>query len=415
MFLLMLTKGHLGKSMMIVIAISASVSLTITMLSLSNGIKTSTGETIDLIGADAFVVPEEVNPLLMDLQRFDLGQEVIDDIRESPYSPGTISPRHRDTIFFQSGDQKGEVIIFGVVPEQEMHFGQFDLISGSWFDEKNDPVREHYNDTKEIDPSLITFEVMVSERFASRYDASIGKSIGLTTSFQNTTLIEYTITGIYEDRLSRTAPELMIHLGELQYIKGLMKRDTLTEILLTFDDEDEMRNFMEWSEGGDFRYRDVVDIHTRDQVLSEIQGFTNIIDGFSAMVISVTFLVSLIFISTLLMISTKQNGKDLAVLRTIGFARSRIIFIIIRESVMLSVMGSIFGLLLGGLLIYFLNDAVTSGFSNLPSSFVVFRADVTIISATHLIYLILGIASGCIPAVQWSLKSPMETMRGEAV
>ena len=143
--------------------------------------------------------------------------------------------------------------------------------------------------------------------------------------------------------------------------------------------------------------------------------FTDIIDGFSAMVIFVTFLVSMIFISTLLMISTKQNGKDLAVLRTIGFSRARIIFIIIRESVMLSLLGSLTGLLLGGSLIYIMNDAVTTGFSNLPSSFVVFRADLFIISATLLIYLVLGIASGCIPALQSSMKSPMEALRGEAV
>lgn len=411
----MLTKGHMGKSMMIVIAIAASVSLTITMLSLSNGIKTSTSDTIDRIGADAFVVPEEVNPILMDLQRFDQGQSVINEIEDSPYPPSIISPRHRDTIFFNSGGKVGEVVIFGIIPEYETSFGQFNLIEGSWFDDPTDPVREHYIDKAEVDPDLVTLQVMVSERFADRYDVTIEGRIGITTSFQNTSLMEYTITGIYEDRLSRTAPEIMIHLGELQYLKGLMKRDTLTEILLSFEDKEKMSNFMEWSEGDEFRYRDVVDIHTSDQVLSEIQGFTDIIDGFSAMVIFVTFLVSMIFISTLLMISTKQNGKDLAVLRTIGFSRARIIFIIIRESVMLSLLGSVTGLLLGGSLIYIMNDAVTTGFSNLPSSFVVFRADLFIISATLLIYLVLGIASGCIPALQSSMKSPMEALRGEAV
>jgi ABC-type antimicrobial peptide transport system permease subunit len=255
----------------------------------------------------------------------------------------------------------------------------------------------------------------MSERFADRYDASIGDTIGLTTSFQNTTLMEYEVMGIYEDRLSRTAPELMIHLGELQYLKGLMKRDTLTEILVSFDEDEEINDFMKWSEGDDFRYRDVVDIHTSGQVLEEIQGFTDIIDGFAVMVISVSFFVSMIFISTLLMISTKQNGRDLAVLRTIGFSKSRIIFIIIRESVILSLLGSLFGLVMGGILIYILNDSVTAGFSNLPSSFVIFRVDMLIIIPTLLIYLILGIASGCLPAVQSSLKSPMEALRGEAV
>ena len=67
----------------------------------------------------------------------------------------------------------GEVIIFGVVPEQETRYGQFNLLSGSWFDDLTDPVREHYVDTSEIDPSLVTLQVMVSERFADRYDTKL--------------------------------------------------------------------------------------------------------------------------------------------------------------------------------------------------------------------------------------------------
>ena len=411
MFLLTLNRSNLGKSLIMMVAIAASITLTVTMLSLSDGIRTSSRGTLNEIDAQAYVVPEDINPLLRELQRFDSGTDVMEEILESGYEIEYNSIRLRDSLFFINDGVEGEVITFGVVPDDEENFGQFNLVSGVFFKTPNDTLKEDFRNTGEVNESLITHEILISDEFRRIHDVDVGDNLDLTASLENDYEIEFIVLGVFEDTLARKAPQVMMHLGELQYILGMLERDTVSEILLSM--EEDQNGLIEWSDSDDFRYKDVVDIHTTEKILSEIYKFTDIVNGFSAIVITVTVSVSAIFLSTLLMITTKQSARDIALLRTIGFPSWKLFLLLLRESVIIAVIGSAVGLLLGILLNGILNGIVADYFESLPTSFTIFRIDLTIILISISIYIIMSLASGLIPAVLSSMKPPMEALRGE--
>ena len=409
----MLNRRNLGKTSIMVIAIAASISLTVTMLSLSNGIRNSSRGTLDDIEAEAYVVPEDINPLLKELQRFDSGRDVLEEIEESGIKITNSSTRLRAPLFFKKQEKIGEVITYGVIPEDEGSFGQFNLVDGRWFTKKNDPFREEYIETGEKNRTKFTNDLLVSEQFKRDHDVEIGEKITLTASVRGGFETVFEVVGIFEDTLSRKEPQLMIHLGELQYITGMLESDTVSEILLSLEGGE--NELIEWSQTEEFRYRDIVDIHSKGDILSEIYRFMDVVNGFSVMVILVTVLVSGIFLSTLLMIAAKQSSKDLAVLRTIGFPSWKVSVLLLRESVIVTILGSILGVTLGLLLNNILNSTIMEYFESLPSSFNIFVIDTVVILSALMIYLIMSLLSGLLPAIVSSTRPPMEALRGEGI
>ncbi|MEA3559093.1 MAG: FtsX-like permease family protein, partial [Candidatus Thermoplasmatota archaeon] len=206
---------------------------------------------------------------------------------------------------------------------------------------------------------------------------------------------------------------IMIHLGELQYMKGMLRKDTMTEILLAYDEGVDLDDIITWSEGDGFLFKDNVDLYKTEDILSEIFKFIGIIDGFSAIVITVTMIVCLIFTSTLFMISTKQRSLDLAILRAIGFHPFKIVLIVIRESILMYLVGSIIGIIMGLGLNSILNSSIDGSLGGMSSGLQLFKVDERLIAITLFSAFILSLLSALVPAVISAKRSPVRAIRGE--
>jgi ABC-type antimicrobial peptide transport system permease subunit len=404
------------RSAIIVMAISSSIALLVTMSSLSVGVRESSKEAIDGVGSDIYVVPDSLNPLLLDLQRFDQGWAVLKEIESSPYPPSHLSPRLRDTLFYRIGsDGIDEVIAHGVIPGDENHFNQFKVVDGSWFDVESDPVREAHIAGLSIDNTSFTYEVMISEQFSHGTDLKKGDELHVSARMSSPIPMKLIIKGIFVDTISQRSESILMHLGELQYLKGNLEKDPLTEILLAYPDGTNLEEIISWSNSDSipdpFLYNDIVDLYTREDFLSELYKFTTILDGFSAIVISVTLIVCLIFTSTIFMISTKERTVELSILRAIGFSPMKIFSIVIQSSVVYYIVGTSLGLLLGFLLNHGLNGFLQDFFHGLPTTFEPFRIDLTIIGLTVFSSLLLSITSGLLPAIISARRAPVDALR----
>ncbi len=415
MFLLTDPRRNPLRLSLVIFAIASSIVLITVMISLSAGVRDSSDRTLDRIGADVYVVPKDLNPLLINLQRFDQGGSILDAIGSSPYPPLHSSPRSYDALFINSTDSTriSEVSVYGVIPEMEKNFGQFEVISGQWFTTENDPVREEYRSTGRVREDLFTLELLISSQLSRDLNVDVGDTIRLSSRIQGGLELTYHIDGIYSDMLAGHGEGILIHLGELQMIKGTHIQDTLTEILLNMERGEDIEHLIQWSESDEFIFGGVVDLHTRDDILGELYGFTSLIDGFSAIVITISVLVSLTFLSVILMISIKGMGKEMAMLRAIGFSRWSVMFHLFQESFLNTFLGGVIGLLLGVTIARSLNSLFSGSIQQLPKGFQLFRVDIVTLIAVIMIITVISIGAGMVPAVISSFKDPAEAMRGE--
>ena len=416
MFLLTHPRRNPFRWTLVIFAIASSIILTTMMISLSTGIRESSDRALDRIGADIYVVPKDLNPLLINLQRFDQGGSILDAIMSSPHPPLHFSPRSYDTLFINSTDLNriSEISVYGVVPEMEKNFGQFEVISGQWFNTDNDPVREEYRSTGIVREDLFTLEVIISSQLSRNLGIDVGDTILLSSRIQGGDEFAYHIDGIYSDMLTGHGEGILIHLGELQMIKGTHIQDTLTEILLEMNRWDDVEQLIQWSEGDLFIFGGVVDLHTREDILGELYGFTSLIDGFSAIVITISMIVSLTFLTVILTISIKGMGKEMAMLRAIGFSRGSLMFHLFQESFLNTFIGGVIGLIIGVLMVRLLNSMLSETIQQLPSGFELFSVDIVTLLVVIMIFTVISTGSGMVPALISSLKDPAEAMRGES-
>ncbi|MFO8051346.1 MAG: FtsX-like permease family protein [Thermoplasmatota archaeon] len=414
MFFISDPRKHPLRTAILVIAIGSSLALFFLLSSLSIGIRESSKEAVEKVGSDVYVVPESLNPLLVDLQSFDQGWAVINELRSYSSSFEASSPRLKRSLFYRTGELDiDEAMVYGIVPGAERDFHQFKITGGTWFDIDEDPIRDTYISRGEVNGSLMTGELLISEAMQRRTGLSPGDVVGISARIETEQPYQFMIKGIFLDALSKSSETMLVHLGELQYIKGMLERDTLTEILLSYGDDVDLDELVDWSLGDDFLFRDNVDLYLKEDLLFEVYKFMSILDGFSIMVITVTLLVCLIFTSTIFMISTKQRSLELAVLRAIGFRPLRIFHFVIRESVVIYALGSAAGIALGFVMAAVLNSGIQGLVDGLPSDFHPFSMEPYLIGFTILAAFVLSLISALVPAFISSRRSPVEVIRGE--
>lgn len=400
-------RHHKLRTAVLVLAIAASVSLSAVLSSLSLGLSRSTSSSLDMVRSDVYVVPKDLNPLLMDLQRFDQGHKVLEALFNSPYPPDKAAPRLSDSLFMAMGTGGfDEILVTGVDPLTEPYFGQFRTVKGSWFTTLGDETYDNFRTDGKVDNSTFSYELMISERLSKEEGLGPGDHVRLFPSMNTPDELVYLITGTYMNELSRLDRGLLIKLGELQYMRGGLKRDSMTEVLLSFKDSETEEGAIMWASSEGFLFRDIVDLIPKEDILSEVRKFTTLIDAFSAIVVISTTVVCLFFTSTLFSISARRQSRVLATIRAIGFPMSRLILMLISESITFFALGTGLGIMASFVLVRALDDLMINRLQVLPSSFHLFVLDQTLLLGIVSAALLLSLISGLVPAIISSMKPP---------
>ncbi|MFZ3060811.1 MAG: ABC transporter permease [Candidatus Methanoperedens sp.] len=131
---------------------------------------------------------------------------------------------------------------------------------------------------------------------------------------------------------------------------------------------------------------------------------------FSLITISAAVLAAIIgglsVMNTMLM-SVSERTKEFGLMKALGAETKDILFMTMGEAALMGILGGIFGILGGGILVYYLNDFLASRgttlFTITPRLLVI-----AIVFAT-----LLGVLSGTYPAYRAAKMSPMEALRYE--
>ncbi|MCU0798404.1 MAG: ABC transporter permease [Candidatus Thermoplasmatota archaeon] len=401
------------RTAVIVLAIAASVSLSTVLSSLSLGLSGSTRSSLDKVRSDIYVVPKDLNPLLLDLQRFDQGHMVLEELSASPFPPERAAPRLSDTIFMVIGNNGlDEVSVIGVDPFTEPYFGQFRTVKGSWFTTLDDEVLESYKVNGSADRASFSYELLISERLSREGGLGPGDRVSMTPSASTPDALSYVIVGTFVNELSRLDRSIIIKLGELQYMRGGLKRDSMTEVLLSFAGKDMADGAVRWASSDEFLFRDIVDLTSKEEILSEVGEFTALVDAFSAIVVISTAIVCLFFTSTLFSISARRQARVLATVRAIGIPLLRLISMIIYESMAFFMAGTILGIAASFVLVLALDDMMVDRMQVLPSSFHLFVLDPILLLGIVGAALVLSLLSGLVPAILSSMRVPTRELQG---
>ena len=146
------------------------------------------------------------------------------------------------------------------------------------------------------------------------------------------------------------------------------------------------------------------------EIFNKIKGFSKGMTLLSIIVGIATILAGVIGIGNILLISVKERTKELGVRRAIGATPSEVKTQIILESVFLTLVSGIFGIILGGLVLYGINVA-TTGIDSFPYTNP--TVPVSFILAALLIIISLGTLIGLIPAQRAVSIKPIDALREE--
>jgi putative ABC transport system permease protein len=148
------------------------------------------------------------------------------------------------------------------------------------------------------------------------------------------------------------------------------------------------------------------DIYTQADTQKTIDKNLKGVMVFMNMVIAMIFAVSMVLIMNVMMMSVKEKTKDIGTMRAIGTKKRSIMLLIIYESLILSSIGGIIGILLISPIYNVLGIfmGATSFNFNIPLS---------VVLQVALIVLVIGTFSGLLPAYLANRISPIEALRHE--
>ena len=146
------------------------------------------------------------------------------------------------------------------------------------------------------------------------------------------------------------------------------------------------------------------------EIFNKIKGFSKGMTLLSIIVGIATILAGVIGIGNILLISVKERTKELGVRRAIGASPSEVKTQIILESVFLTLVSGIFGIILGGLVLYVINIA-TKDIDSFPYTNP--TVPISFILAALLIIISLGTLIGLIPAQRAVSIKPIDALREE--
>jgi putative ABC transport system permease protein len=119
---------------------------------------------------------------------------------------------------------------------------------------------------------------------------------------------------------------------------------------------------------------------------------------------AVVFTILIVSANTMAM-SIRERTREVAVLRTIGFTRRRILSLYLAESVTLAVLGGVAGVLLGGALMYLVGKSPLPG---LPASM---KVTVPMALLALCVAAFVGLMSALIPAYHASRTNIVDGLR----
>ena len=405
-----------------VIGVALSIALTVTMFSISEGLRNSTDELVTSTGVDLFIVPKGSDYIFFTAD-FTGGTALAENITaDLDGNAETVSPRYypkRELYLAVAGEEEPRVVGArgnGVVPGLMEGISGFDLVRGDYFQEMDDPFSEDHDFVNGVyTPEAFanfTGEIVVNRALAEELDVGPDDVLRLSASRSFTEEVEVVVRGVYvADFESSTYRTFQLHLSELQYMQVRFD-DPVSEILVDLgegvDTGETKRSLQE-----DFDYSPRLSVSTDRDIYDRLDTLFQTFEGFAQLIALITIVVALLFIATVMIIAVKERTREIGALRAIGFSRASVFKLILREGFLISVAGFVLGLLMGVVDVWGLNYFLKRTIEGIPEGIVVTQLTGWVVLEVTLVGLVIGAVAGLLPAYLATRVDIARTLRQE--
>ncbi len=242
---------------------------------------------------------------------------------------------------------------------------------------------------------------IVGSATAQQYGWQVGDTIPLRSSIYSnrdgTQIWEMNIRAIFTAK--NDSASLFFHNEYLDEARTF-GQDTIGMIVLRVDDPNRS---VEIADRIDALFANSANETKTDNESAFMQAWANQMGNIGALVTAVAtavFFTLLLVIANTMGQSVRERTNELAVLKTIGFARGSVTGLVLAESMLLTILGAIIGLALAGL--------IAVGLSNVPvlvQYFPSLALPPSTFAVGAVLALVLGALASALPATQaWQLK-----------
>ncbi|MCZ7384653.1 MAG: ABC transporter permease [Candidatus Methanoperedens sp.] len=362
-----------GRTFFTTLAVAIAVSMAILLVSVGVGLKQGAAMMYDR-DVDYWVIPQDssVTDLVSNSERTMLGDvhQSVDKISSNPDIKGATPILNRLIYASNTNRTPKAVMGVGVIP------GSLDALPAS---------------APGFSPGDIYFkggertgEVVINEKTAQLLGLKPGDILQLGAS-SNSLNNSFRVMGIISAAEYSINPVVVLHLSELQELTGNLKGDRANYIIIRGN------NALPFLKG----------LFPNALVLSsaEYSAYNIVSDKkMLATAVAVSFvsiIIAVLFITSTMILSINEKQKEFAVMRAMGISRRSIMKIVLYESIIISMLGAVFGILLSSLGERVLNMAAYSFFEAGQVAVVTPSLQLAGVGLA----LVAGILSGLVPAV----------------
>ena len=308
-----------------------------------------------------------------------------------------ITPRYRKQQTVKYKKETGSYSLRGVNPHHK-------------FTEKTTISSGRYINDKDIDKKL---KVVVIGRKVKE-DLFVNEDpLGKVIQMNNST---YKIIGVFTDD-GNDREERIIYTPVSTLQRLYKNTDQIDQIVLTYKPEFSFVEALNFSDVLEVvlkrRHRVAPDdqgaiyLNNNAEAFSDVSNFTNMLRFISIGVGFLILLAGIVGIGNILVFIIKERTKEIGIRKALGAKPSQVINLVILESVFITSLSGLGGMLFAIALVNFLSSKIdTTAFSN-PS------VDLFTVIVAGLILIISGIIAGLIPAIKAANVKPIVALRAD--
>ena len=421
-----------GRSALTALGVLLSIFLATTMFSIGEGLDRGVEELLNRGGVDIYVTQEDYPVYLQDYSYIRDCRNITSQIARhenvkdvSPWLIDSVFIMPRDKVGIKPSEQEPTLVAAtarGYVPALNGDMRNVEIVEGRGMPTPDDPFHHDLSLGKGPNSDSFTHELLVNRQLADLLNIRIGERVfvfvdldsGGVPMEQRDDWVEFTVHGIVREPFeSDSTVSLIMHLGELQHLVSADQVDPCTKILVTVNDRSERFDVKEHVDGGSYSYNQTLTATTTDEFHREIVGMSQIFDGFSRTILVITFAVTLLFVSTVMMISARERKKEVGTLKAIGISNRTIVTGLLFEAVIICAVGLVFGVILGWIGSDVLDGMLKSSVPDMPKNInLVYFTPMVVIRAS-LTAFVVGVVSGTVPLLYATRVRPAPVMRGE--
>jgi putative ABC transport system permease protein len=413
------------RSVLTVVGVALAIALSTMMFSIGAGIRHSTQTLLEEGNIDAYIIAEG-GDLFIGTGYLEQGRYIASMMDDHPEVMHSM-PVLYETVYLSKdkvptdSENVTDVSAMGMVPNLIGDFKGTDITT---------PVHSHRLDRGELPTKEDTFhqdwnvrapgsidvemnqnftgELSVNRILAKKAGLTLGDEVYLSSTNDMVEPVKFKVVNI-----TKPVPEYpwlksaTLHLSELQYIKNL-RNDTVNRIFLDLASGAKPKELK-----GSFEKAYPITFISAEDVFEDIESVTVAFEGYSNMIIVITFIIATLFTSTILIISVRERMVELGALRAMGISTRSILKTVLAESFIITMLGLIIGLILGYIMAGALDIFIKTVETGLPHNAKFTLVTWQVLLQSTIIALLVGTFAGLLPAYWITRLNITVVLKGE--